>query len=277
MGDNHNLDSAGPSERERFKALYDHMGLFEMIADFPPAGVHEKFLKEWALATAYVEGKVFQCWRSLESSVKASLVSEPSNPQEDATAQVTKSSQIMGRSPLPSVPFMDLYRAGSGVVGTRAANGELAYRYGRKKQPVPPNLGAMNHEDLEPMTEFVWKWIANPINEWLVAPSKKILYLLPMYKDGRSPQEDKGLFDERSIQTFANGLMNLLVTSILIVPIATFNVVESQTARIVVMPLFCLLLLALAQYMGPRSSFIATLATAYFQAMVIYVGTTSDR
>ena len=83
------LDSDDSRSRwKRFKALYDHMGLFDMIAEFPPAGVHEKFLREWALATAYVEGKVFECWRSLESSIKGSLVSEASNPQEDALVEV---------------------------------------------------------------------------------------------------------------------------------------------------------------------------------------------
>ena len=170
----------------------------------------------------------------------------------------------MSRSPLPSVPFMDLYRIWSGVEnqGMRAANGELASRYGQQKQHVPPNFGVMDDEDLEPMAQFVWKWMVNPINEWLIAPSTKLLDALPMYKNRKSLREDKGLFDERSIQTLANGLMNILVTSILIVPIATFNVVESQTARIVVMPLFCLLLVALAQCMGSKSRFIATLATA---------------
>lgn len=88
MGDTINLDSAGPSERERFKALHDHFGLFEMIAEFPPAGVHERFTKEWAFVTAYIEGKVFKCWRALESSFKDSLVSEASDPQEEVLVRV---------------------------------------------------------------------------------------------------------------------------------------------------------------------------------------------
>lgn len=159
---------------------------------------------------------------------------------------------------------MDLYRVCSPVEhpGMRAANGELASRYGQQKEPVPPNFGVMNHEDLEPMTEFVWKWIANPVNEWLVAPSRKLLHSLPLYKDRKSHQEDKGLFDQRTIQTYANGLMYVLVTLILVAPIAIFNAVESQTTRIVIMPLFGLVLVALAQYMGSKSRFIATLATA---------------
>ena len=87
MGDNRTPNSAGPSERERIKALHDHAGLFENIAEFPQAGVHEKFLKEWALVNAYVESKVFRCRRSFESFIKGAPQSEAPNLGESELAK----------------------------------------------------------------------------------------------------------------------------------------------------------------------------------------------
>jgi hypothetical protein len=87
MSDITYLDSTGPSVKERAKALHDHAGLFEMIAKFPQAGVHERFLREWALTEAYVESKVFQCRRSVQSFLESTLESGESDPNEDEYAK----------------------------------------------------------------------------------------------------------------------------------------------------------------------------------------------
>jgi hypothetical protein len=170
----------------------------------------------------------------------------------------------MIQSPLPSAAFMDYYRIFSRVdeVDIRAANGEMARRYGQEYQTVPRTFGAMSYENLEPMAQLLFDWFANPVYDYFVAPSRKFLHLLPIYKDRKSdPDYDGGYVAKGTIAVFANTMVYVLVTLILVAPITIFNVVGSQTVRIAVMPLFCLLLIVSAQHMGSRSMPVAMLAT----------------
>jgi hypothetical protein len=159
---------------------------------------------------------------------------------------------------------MRKYRAysGAGIGSTRAANGELASMYGYKGDPVPSNLATADNEDLEPMAQFVLVWVVNPINDYVVAPLHH-LYNRLMTRQSR-PSSDCGMdvANERTVSAIANTLVYVIAILVLIAPIATFNNIEDQSLRIAVMPLFCLLLTASAQLMGPRSMPLFTLVTA---------------
>ena len=48
-------------------ALHNNPGLFQMVAKYPQAGVHERFGGEFQMAIEYVGSQVHQCRRAVES------------------------------------------------------------------------------------------------------------------------------------------------------------------------------------------------------------------
>ena len=164
-------------------------------------------------------------------------------------------------APSPSKADMELYRIYNGGSG-RAANGERASLYGNKGQPIPSDLATAESDDLEPMAQLIVDRLMNPVIKYVVRPSKALLHVLPMYRRGLPPTgTDVEYVQGKVVSAIANACVHVLATLVLIAPIAIFTVVEEQTLRIVVMPLFCLLLTASAQLMGPRSMPLFTLVT----------------
>lgn len=171
------------------------------------------------------------------------------------TERVVEAFQKMNSSSPPSMLSMDKYRINSLVdkSGMRAANGELASMYGQQGAPIPPNLAAVDDEGLSPMALFIRGWILNPLVDFIAVPSQDLLMRLPMY---RRIYQEKGkssrgrIINSKTISAVANAFVDVLAILILIAPIATFNVVKEQSLRIVIMPLFCLLLTASARLMG---------------------------
>jgi hypothetical protein len=158
----------------------------------------------------------------------------------------------------PSKDAMDLYRAKSCVKepGRRGANGEMALMYGQVGEPVPPNVATVDDEVLSPMAQFICEWILNPLVDYIVEPPKNLLLQLPMYKRRHAAEGDNIgslTVKSRTIEAVAEAFVYVLAILILVAPIATFTVVEKQSQRIVIMPLFCLLLAASAQLMGSRA------------------------
>ena len=176
-------------------------------------------------------------------------------------AQVVEGFRKMSTAPSPSEAIMDLYRIYNGGSG-RAANGELASLYGNRGQPIPSGLATAESDDLEPMAQLIRDRLMNPVIQCIVRPSKALLHILPMYRKGLPHTGiDVEYVPGKVVSAIANACVHVLATLVLIAPIAIFTVVEEQTLRIVVMPLFCLLLTASAQLMGPRSMPIFTLVT----------------
>ena len=164
-------------------------------------------------------------------------------------------------APSPSKADLDLYRIYNGGSG-RTANGELASLYGDRGQPIPSDLATADGDDLEPMAQLIRDRLMNPVIQCIVRPSKALLHVLPMHRRGLPPTGiDMEYVEGKVVSAIANACVHVLATLILIAPIAIFTVVEEQTLRIVVMPLFCLLLTASAQLMGPRSMPLFTLVT----------------
>jgi len=135
----------------------------------------------------------------------------------------------------------------------RAANGEMALMYGQRGEPIPSNLAAVDVEDLPPMALFIREWLLNPLVDFIAEPSQDLLLRLPMYRRRYQDKEEDSsgrIINSKTITAVANASVYVLAILILIAPIATFNVVKEQSLRIVIMPLFCLLLAASAQLMG---------------------------
>ena len=49
-----------PSTQELIHALAQHDQLLEHTAEFPQAGIHERFYEEWTMTRAYLEAQVFR-------------------------------------------------------------------------------------------------------------------------------------------------------------------------------------------------------------------------
>jgi hypothetical protein len=167
----------------------------------------------------------------------------------------------------PSKDAMDLYRAKSCVEepGRRGANGEMASMYGQVGERIPHNVATVDDEDLSTMARFIRDWILNPLVDYIVLPPRDLLLHLPMYKRRHEAEGDsiRSLtVKSRTIEAVAEAFVYVFAILILVAPIATFTVVEKQSQRIVIMPLFCLLLAASAQFMGSRArpSFIIVIA-----------------
>jgi hypothetical protein len=63
-------DRNAPSVKERITALSDHCEQFQMIAEYPQANIHQRFGKEWALVSSYVESKIYECGRAAVSLLR---------------------------------------------------------------------------------------------------------------------------------------------------------------------------------------------------------------
>jgi hypothetical protein len=295
----------GPSAKECIAALHEHNDLFEQTAECPQMCIYNRFDKESALAIAYLDSKVHRCGRVAESFIRETLRPGFQDDDEnegklrgqheakmDALVQalllrgmllvpvtrvyplltiegrMVKNFQKVNLAPPPSKVVMSRYRIVSriGKGSKRIANGELASTYGYDGEPIPPNLATVDNEDLEPMAQFVYDWLANPINEYIIAPVRKLWYRLPVNRR-RRPAADVDAYgmdaaNARFVSAVANVFVYVIAILILIAPIATFNSIQEQTLRIVVMPLFCLVLAASAQLMGSRSMPLFTLVTA---------------
>ena len=169
--------------------------------------------------------------------------------------RIVKTSPKMSSSTPPSMASMNKYRVNSLVnkPGMRSANGELASMYGQEGDSIPSNLAAVDDEGLSPMALFIRDWLLNPLVDVIATPSQDLLMRLPVYRRRYQEKEEdsNGRFiNSNTISAAANAFVYVLAILILIAPIATFNVVKEQSLRIIIMPLFCLLLAASAQLMG---------------------------
>ncbi|KAF1946244.1 hypothetical protein EJ02DRAFT_248175 [Clathrospora elynae] len=291
-------DCNPPSVKECITALVNHKDLFEMIADYPQAGINERFGKHWALNLAYIESNVHRYARAAEifllENAKPGGGSQDEGKLQTQLTQVmdpwvdslflhsraVKNSREMALAPSPSKVFTRKYRLFNSIGGRsiRAANGEMSSIYGRDGDPIPSNLATADNEDLEPMAQFVNDWLMNPFIDYVGRPFQSLCFSLPMY-EGNRPTTGDGMdvVNARTISAVAEAFVCVVAILVLIAPIATINTIQGQTLRIVVIPLFCFLFAASAQFMGPRSMPLYTLVTAYFQAMVVFVGTTSEQ
>ncbi|EOA86453.1 uncharacterized protein SETTUDRAFT_39582 [Exserohilum turcica Et28A] len=281
-----NSYSTGPSLKERIRALYNFSETFEAFAPFPQALVHERFFKAKGMAIAYVESEVYKHQRAVETYLRESLESKDSEPDETVYTQtmnlfvrdvlrhdqLTEGGRKMWKARSPSALAMRQYRWLSRVnePGVRAANGELASKYGDMGKMRPSDLATMFHEDLAPMEQFVLR-MANPVWHYLVNPykdlsnkfSERLISLLPIHRVADYNQEGyEDSVAKETLEAVANVLVYMLLTLILVAPIAIFNTVESQKVRIAVMPFCCLLLISSAHRMGEKPMLMATLATA---------------
>jgi hypothetical protein len=182
--------------------------------------------------------------------------------------RVVENFQKKSMSPPPSKVFMRKYRIVSrvGKGDTRAANGEMASMYGCDGEAIPSNLATADNEDLEPMAQLIYDRLLNPVNSYIIAPVQKLWYSLSCHRRSRLDMDDDeyglDVVSDRILAAVAQAFVYVLAILILIAPIATFNTIEEQTLRIVIMPFFCLVLLASAQLMGSRSMPVFILVTA---------------
>jgi hypothetical protein len=167
-----------------------------------------------------------------------------------------KNYQKLNLAPSPSKIFMRQYR-NHGIGSMRAANGELVSTYNYKTGSVPSNLATADNEDLEPMAQFVLVWLVNPINDYVVAPIHQLFVRLSTRRPRSTIVDDQDygieVASERILSAVANTLVYIFAILILVAPVATFNTIQDRSLRIVIMPLFCMLLAAAAQLMGPKS------------------------
>ncbi|KAI4609744.1 hypothetical protein J4E80_008389 [Alternaria sp. BMP 0032] len=272
----------GPSVKKRIQALYDHRDGFGKIAEFPQAGVYLTVPEDLARVRAYVESEVFRCRRAVNCYLQKSV--QPGEPSPTETThrevmmpyveavllfgRVVETSEKFTSSSPPSKKATDLWRACNRVKvpGMRAANGEIAsLLYGQRGDPIPYNVATVKNEDLSPMAQFICDWVLDPLVRYISGPPRDLFSKLPMYKR-RFPVEGKDsrrrIFTKSTVEGVANACVYVLAILILIAPIATFTVVGEQSQRIVIIPLFCLLLAASAQFMGTSAtpSFIMVIA-----------------
>ncbi|KAJ4372391.1 hypothetical protein N0V83_004165 [Neocucurbitaria cava] len=167
-----------------------------------------------------------------------------------------KASGGMTLSPSPKQLFMDAYRINGrfGEGSMRAPNGELASIYGRKGEPVPPNLGTLYRPESEPLEDFIVDRLMNPFLKYVGEPFKSLWVKLSMYRDGDSTME-VGFWDvdARIISAIARAIVCVIAILSLAAPIATLNVIKETKLRIVVMTLFGQLFAMLAQFLGSGS------------------------
>ncbi|RAR10032.1 hypothetical protein DDE82_001306 [Stemphylium lycopersici] len=194
--------------------------------------------------------------------------------------RVIKGLQKSSCAPIPSKLFMQRYRHYNRPekYGARAANGEPAAMYGMEGDQVPWHVATADDEALQPLAQFIRDRLMKPVIRYMLKPSKKLLHKLPSYKrELPGGHEDFEDVYEETLNAIANVCVYVVATMILIAPIAIFNTVQQQTLRIVIVPLFCLLLVASAQLMGPGSMPLFTLVTSFFQTMVVFVAVTGDQ
>ncbi|KAK1917025.1 hypothetical protein P3342_001607 [Pyrenophora teres f. teres] len=313
MADKLNSDPARnpPSTKDCIMAMHNSDKLFEMIANFPQAAVHERFRKEYQQSIAYTESKVYRRARAFQLFLEEnSKVGE--SPQEKDYASVmeplvdallrldavVEAAKRTSAANPPSNLYMELYRTYSRVdePNMRAANGEMASIYGQDGKPIPTHLAALHDDGLDTMTRFVLNFVINPLNEHIRGPSKSVFQRVRTHlrrnSTGKNDEEVakpdfdigntnlEGCDDVVSFKTLhgiSRAFVYVLAILLLITPIATFNSIENQTQRIVIMPFFCLLIVASAGGMGADTMPVFTMVISYFQTMVIFIGTTSDQ
>jgi hypothetical protein len=86
---NSRLPCGAPSTKECIAALRERGELFEIIAQYRQACIHERFSKEWARAIAYIESKVHRYMRAADASLwqdvsSNDVVQEDIYPEESA-------------------------------------------------------------------------------------------------------------------------------------------------------------------------------------------------
>ncbi|KAL1794806.1 hypothetical protein ACET3X_006622 [Alternaria dauci] len=263
--------NSAPSVKERIEALYNHSRLFEMIANCPQIGIYRIFSRELALCLAHMEGEVYQCGRAVEDFLQKNAQREGSTPSEAEYkrimndlantlllyGRVFEMSQKMSSSTPSSKTSMNRYRINSLV-----------------------DRGAvLEDEGLSPMALFIREWILNPLVDFIASPSQDLLMRLPVYRrryQERERDNNGRIINSKTVSAAANASVSVLAILILIAPIATFSVMKEQSLRIMIMPLFCLLLAASAQLMGSDAMPSYTIVIGYFQAMVFFIGPPND-
>ncbi|KAF2026515.1 hypothetical protein EK21DRAFT_73997 [Setomelanomma holmii] len=259
--------------RERIRALAEHEQVFEATAEFPPAGIHERFGGEWTMAIAYIEGQVHQSanaarlaiWKN--SHAQAGDANADFVSAEELTASIdraVKASKQMALAPPPSKLGLEAYRAYSGIDhgGRRAANGQLLSRYGGERDPVPSYLAAIDNEDLAPVAQIMTDWVMNPFAEYFIAPLRRGMIKTPFLRNLLRNQDP-------CVRAVGGNVMEALSKHVVIATavlcltaaVITLDAVKSQRLKIMTVALFALVFALPAQYMGSRSLPLFTLIT----------------
>ncbi|KAF1840534.1 uncharacterized protein K460DRAFT_411117 [Cucurbitaria berberidis CBS 394.84] len=297
MTTNRNLthDFSGPTVQERITCLFEHSQLFDIIADKPQAGICQRYGRGWSTIIAYIESEVNQSQRAAElfirenAQVGRGILDE--RRKEKAYKKVMnkwmgdifrherafRAARQMALSDSPSKEYMRKYRSnsGSGKGGTRAANGELMSIYGQENELVPSDLTTLDDEELEPIANFIVDWLMNPFVDYIGTRFQRFWHKLLYGKMRPAEGDDIEAVNARTISAIARAFVSVMAILFLVAPIATLDSIQQPKLRILVMALFGQLFATSAQFMGSRSVPLYMLITAYFQAMVVFLGTTS--
>ncbi|ORY19458.1 hypothetical protein BCR34DRAFT_595423 [Clohesyomyces aquaticus] len=286
------------SAQDVAKALLEHQLLFEDIAKYPQAGIFERFMPELCRVLYCNEWEVRQRDSELTEFLEELARGDRDGESEETRDELLKRTDAVSErlsvhyrlfnqardisaSPLPSPYFAPLFRThlevGNENAGLRAPNGETVSHYGASGAPIPETFTALCREKLNPIEHLLAYRLLEP---FLGLIERRFRWLLTKFR--RQKECDSGLKRKEyteggTISAVAKTLALMFCTLLLAAAIATLDSINSSNshARLIVMTLFALVFSSAGSLLGKDSLPIYTLNSGFFQAMIIFVGTTN--
>ncbi|KAH7086871.1 hypothetical protein FB567DRAFT_53436 [Paraphoma chrysanthemicola] len=279
---------------ELIQALAQHQPLFQKIAEYPQAAIHNRYIGEWAMLGAYSEGRVdrsaFEVRQFLQANsqgevkdhLESTLHTTMTNLAEDLFQHlhVTKALSDMVLANPPSTSGIAVYRvwSGSDHGGRRAPNGQLLSTYGKEGEPAPTHFASCHNENLDPISEFMANWLMNPFLNFVVSPVRRVILKVPIVRDMlRSNEPNVPAVDVSVIKALSKHVVSATAVLCLTAAILTLEAIRDPKWRIVIAALFAMVFSVPAQYIGSRSLPFYLLILAYFQMTVVFLGNTNDQ
>ncbi|KAF2682476.1 hypothetical protein K458DRAFT_405738 [Lentithecium fluviatile CBS 122367] len=282
--------------RDLMKSLVAHEDLFKSIAEHPQAGVFRRHTEEWALCLFYLESEVSRRYRDVKKFCQAEGRGKGSGESEVALrnsladkmislfkglkmhSQAVHWAREMAQAATPSILFADFFRAHFKAAGgsARAPNGEDTSVYGNEGTPMSDEFQAQVEAILNPIEWLLVNKMMNPFIDFFCRPFRKAARKIKRGGDS-NVVVDQMVVNFAVISAIARVVLCMLANGCLAAAIGALNSVDGWTTKIIVMTVIGLVFASLVSFLGHDSIPIWTLITAYVQAMVFFVGTTSDQ
>ncbi|KAF2259094.1 hypothetical protein CC78DRAFT_548601 [Lojkania enalia] len=280
-------DSPACTTKEFATGLLGHDKLFKDNSTYPESCICEKFGEERALVISYLEREILgvraelrEILGALEACDERTNKEYVSLKENEATTKlsaledllhrhwrVVRDARWMAQSPQPSMFFMNHYRAllRCPRATRRAPNGQDRSRYGSKDDSVPPSVTAIDSENLGQLERILAYKVGRQVSDYVWNPLKRVWIGLNTGEWDYSLPPD---IDGRTVSLFAKTIACMLALSCLAVAIATLIIIGPQGDRMVVMPCFGIVFIALVLFLGPESLPMCQLIVSYYQTMV---------
>lgn len=285
--------------RDLMRRFRDHPLFFSAIEDCPQLGTYERFPKARLIISNWIDYNVRQSeanverlirevdegWRGKAADEEAGDIRIEDNFKKSMETlenwlvrqnRAFRGDNRMAHASLPVQLSMDYNRT---LLDTRddnslAPNGRPSSDYGRQGDPVPSFLAAPFDDDPCLFESLITNHLLNPFNDYILSPiTGCVRRVSGRRKDTANPRH-QNFVSGRNISLVAKAISYMLGNASLAAAIGTLSSFENSRIRLVALSIFGLVFSLQVMFLGKDAIATYTLTAAYFQAMIIFVGTT---